>query len=564
MNSIAVMLNLGGAVALLLFGLALVKDGVLLAFGPRLRKGLHAATRGPFRAFAAGLLATILLQSSTSTALMIGSFVERQLVSGPAAQIVLLGANIGTAITAWLVASGTTLISPLLILSGYVLRRSSDRRETKSGGNALIGIGLMLLSLHHLSAATEPLRESPALLSFIALLDGALPVALILAVVLAMLSSSSLAVVMLILALAQSSLLSVPLIFALVLGANIGGAVTPLIASLRSPAATRRVMAGNLGVRVAGALVAMPFAEQIASWLRMLNLTPEMLPVDIHLGYNLVLGLIVWPLAGLLSRGMKRLIPDDPNREFGPEFISESDLKSPALALSSAGREVLRLGDLIEAMLIRTITAFETGNRARLAEIPELESKVDRLQQAIKLYLSRLSRAELSEAEVSATMSLLDYAINLEHIGDIIEKGLAGQVAKRIENGLVFSPDGQGELRELFDITLQNLRIAQTVIVSRDFNLARQLMETKDQVRIINQKSAENHLQRLQQGRRESLQTSSLHLDILRDLKRINAHLVSVAHPILDDRGLLRKSRLRKPRQREAAPGTARVPPVQG
>ena len=545
MESLSVMVNLGGAVALLLFGLAVVKDGMTMAFGPRLKRGLHASTKGPIRAFVAGLVATVLLQSSTATALMVASFVERQLVAGPAAQIVLLGANIGTAITAWLVASGLGWLSAVLILLGYILRRSRDSFTVRGGGNALIGIGLMLLSLHHLSAATEPLRSSPALLSFLSLLDSALPVALIFAAVLAMISSSSLAVVVLILTLSNSGLLSTELIFALVLGANIGGAVTPVLATMSSPAATRRVMLGNLGVRILGALLVMPFAETIGGFLGRLSLDPAMLPVDIHLGYNVLLGLVVWPLSGLLSRGMERLLPEDPNKEFGPEFIAEPYLAKPVLALSSATREVLRIGDLIEAMLMRTLAAFESGSRAPLSEIASLEHKVDTLQQAVKLYLARLNRAELSEAEANDAMALIDYAINLEHIGDIIEKGLAEELSKKIENGLSFSTAGAAELRALFEITLHNLRIAQTVLVSHDFHHARQLMEIKDQVRVIEKQSAEAHLQRLQRGQRESQQTSSLHLDMLRDLKRINAHIVSVAHPILDTHGLLRQSRLR-------------------
>ncbi|NPD16393.1 Na/Pi cotransporter family protein [Xinfangfangia sp. D13-10-4-6] len=561
MGSVSVMIGLGGAVALLLFGLALVKDGVTLAFGPKLRKGLHAGTSGPFRAFLSGLVVTVFLQSSTATALMIASFVGRGLVAGTAAQIVLLGANIGTAVTAWLVAAGTAVIAPALLLIGYVIRRSRDSNITKGGGNALIGIGLMLLSLYHLSAATEPLRSHPALLAFIGLLDNALPVALIFAAVLALISSSSLAVVVLILTLSHGDMLSIPLVFALVLGANIGGAVMPVLATMHAPAATRRVMWGNLGVRVLGALAVMPFAEQIAAWLSLLQLPPAMLPVDIHLGYNLVLGLLVWPLSGLLSRLMERLIPDDPTLEFGPEFIAEKELATPALALASAMREVLRIGDLIETMLMRTISAFESNTRSPLAGIQALEGQVDRLQQEVKLYLSKLNRSELSEAEASGSMNLMDYAINLEHIGDIIEKGLAEAVWKKVDNGLTFSADGVAELRELFDITLQNLRIAQTVLVSHDLNLARQLMEIKERVRHVERRSAENHLQRLQEGRRESIRTSSLHLDILRDLKRINAHLVTVAHPILDDRGLLRESRLRET-GRDIGPAAADTSPA--
>lgn len=544
MESTIVMINLFGAVALLLFGLAQVKDGVTRAFGGRLRSGLARGTGGPFRAFIAGFVSTIALQSSTATALMTASFVEKNLIRSRMAQVVLLGANVGTAVTAWIVATGIAWVAPLLILVGVVFYRAASTVR-QGAGAALVGVGLMLLSLHLLSLATEPMRQSPALAAFLSLLDGAWPVALAFSTALAFVSSSSLAIVVLILSLTTMGILSPPLTIVLVLGANLGGAIPPVIATLRSRASVRRVTIGNLLVRAVGCLIALPFAGVAAEALSQLPLPATKLPVDAHLAFNLAVALIFWPLSPVLARVMERLVPDEPPGETGPQHLDEGALATPVVALSGATREVLRVGDLIETMLIHTMKAFEENDLAELSRIGALEKQVDELQQAIKLYLSRLGYESLTPENSARSIVIIDYAINLEHIGDIIEKGLQEQVRKKIVNGLRFSADGYAELTGLFNLTIENLRIAQTILVSRDFSLARQLVEVKVAVRRMEKESSERHLARLRDGRLDSLQTSSLHLDMLRDLKRVNAHLVSVAYPILDESGLLVESRLR-------------------
>lgn len=544
MESTIVMINLFGAVALLLFGLAQVKDGVTRAFGSRLRKGLALGTGGSLRAFVSGFLATIALQSSTATALMTASFVEKNLIRSRMAQIVLLGANVGTAVTAWIVATGIEWVAPLVILAGVILYKGRSTFR-QGAGAALVGIGLMLLSLHLLSQATEPMRQSEALAAFLTLLDGAWPVALAFSTALAFVSSSSLAVVVLILSLATTGIVSPGLTVVLVLGANLGGAIPPVIATLRSPAPARRVTIGNLLVRAAGCLVVLPFADMAADALLRLPLPLAKLPVDAHLAFNVAVALFFWPLSPLLARGMERLVPDEPPGERGPQYLDEAALETPVVALSGATREVLRIGDLIESMLIHTMKAFEENNLDELGKIGVLEKQVDELQQAIKIYLSRLGNRGLSAENGARSIVIIDYAINLEHVGDIIEKGLQEEVRKKVVNGLRFSTDGYSELSGLFNLTIENLRIAQTILVSRDFALAKQLVEVKVAVRHMEKQSSERHLARLRDGRLESLQTSSLHLDMLRDLKRINAHLVSVAYPILDESGLLVESRLR-------------------
>jgi phosphate:Na+ symporter len=544
MESTIVIVNLLGAVALLLFGLTQVKDGVTRAFGLKLRTILATSTRNGPRSFVSGFFATIALQSSTATALTVASFAERDLIRPRMAQIVLLGANVGTAVTAWIFATGVAWLSPLLILSGIVLRKGNSNAR-QGGGTALVGVGLMLLSLHLLSNATEPMRASPALGAFIGLLDDAWPVALLLSAAMAFFSSSSLAMVVLILSLASAGILSTGLIIVLVLGANLGGAIPPVIATMSGPAAARRITLGNLVIRAIGCAIAMPLASYGAMALQQLPLSESMLPVDAHLIFNILLTIVAWPLSGFVSDFMAKVVPSDVQSDDGPRFLDKDALDTPVVALANATREVLVIGDTIERMLIRAENAFKHNDLAPLAEIALLEKKVDQLQQEVKIYLSQLGRKGLDENDARRSITVIDYAINLEHMGDIIEKGLCEQIRKKILNGFKFSDEGYDELKTLFDMTIENLRAAQSIFVTGDLSLARRLMEIKIDIRRLEKRSSGRHLERLRDGLMESLQTSSLHLDMLRDLKRINAHIVSVAHPILDESGILGESRLR-------------------
>ena len=548
MESVVVSINLFGAVALLLFGLGQIKDGMSRAFGAKLRVGLAAGTRGGFRSFIAGLVATIALQSSTATALMVASFVEKDLIAPAMAQIVLLGANVGTATTAWIVALGLGWLSPMLILAGVVLLRGKSVQR-QGAGAALAGVGLMLLSLHLLSAATDPIRQSPALNLFISMLGNAWPVALIFSAVLAVLASSSLAIVVLILSLAASGGIETSLVIVLVLGANLGGAVPPVLAMLKAPVAARRVALGNLIVRTTGCVAALPLAGYGAALLDMSPFSHANLAVDAHLLFNLAVAVIAWPLSPLLLRMTTALLPEKEGAESRRSYLDTHDLGQPVAALAGASREVMLVGDLIERMLRQASDAMHDSDLSKLNDISTLEGRVDSIQHAIKVYVSKVGQDGqdgLCQKDQRRAMDIVEYAINLEHIGDIIEKGIRPEIAKKINLGLRFSDDGKSELERLFSITLDNIRMAQSVFATRNADLARRLVEVKEDVRRLEKQSSERHLQRLRDGRADSIQTSSVHLDMLRDLKRINAHIAAVAHPILDESGLLIESRIKQ------------------
>ena len=540
MNSFEVALQIAGSVALLLFGLSQIRMGMEEAFGMRLKMILGFGTQTGLRAFMTGLWATLGLQSSTATALLTASFVKRALIDGQMAQIVLLGANVGTALTALVVSTGIEAVAPILVLIGYAMHRRNGAIPAGIG-SGLIGVGLMLISLALLDDATAPIRNSEALAAFLSMLDNAAPVALVLAAGLAVLCSSSLAAVLVVLSLPMPPALTV----VMVLGANLGGALPAVLATANEGIAARRLTVGNLMIRAIGCLIAFPFSGMIAQGLDALPFRQTALAVEAHVAFNVVLAVLIWPAVKGVTRLVAWMIPDDEAHvSDSSHWLDAALLDTPQLALAGASREVLAIGDMAERMLRQTRSAFGANDTSHLAAVGELEERIDRRQQEVKNYLSRLGNTA-TETDRRRAINILDYVINLEHVGDIIEKGLAPAVRKKIGLGLRFSNEGYHELDRMFLMTQENLRMAQTVFMTSDRDMARKLVELKVGIRNFERLSSQRHLMRLRAGEPESRETSSLHLDILRDLKRINAHAVAIAHPILDEEGLLIESRLR-------------------
>jgi phosphate:Na+ symporter len=234
-------------------------------------------------------------------------------------------------------------------------------------------------------------------------------------------------------------------------------------------------------------------------------------------------------------------------QEAAARYLDARALESPAVAIANAARETLRLGDIVERMLTQTLDVIRDDDRKLLKEVEELDNSVDALHEAIKLYLTKVSRETLDTQDNQRLIDVITFTTNLEHIGDIVDKNLLELANKKIRNKLQFSSQGFSEICGMHTRLLENLRLALNVFMSGDVKLARQLLEQKVAFRDLERAAAEAHLARLRVGTPESLETTSLHLDILRDLKRINSHLTSVAYPILDAAGELVQSRLRTP-----------------
>jgi phosphate:Na+ symporter len=537
-----VLLDLMGGVALLLWGLHMVHSGILRAFGPNLRLLLAKALSNRFAAFGAGLGLTALLQSSTATALITSSFTSEGLVSLVPALAIMLGANVGTTLIVQILSFNIAAVAPVLFIIGLVAFRSGPRSRVKDIGRVFIGLGLMLLALHILLNTLAPAENAPGVRVFMNAITGDPVLCILFGAIVTWLVHSSVASVLLVMSLAYAHFVTPYAALALVLGANLGSAINPIVeGARRDNPASYRLPLGNLVNRLAGILLVAPFLQPIADLLISWQTDLAKATALFHIAFNVVTALIFIGLLDGMARLLKALLPErakatDPS---GPRYLDESALETPSLALADAARETLHMGDHVEIMLRKVMAAMMTNDRALVDQVSQMDNSVDSLDEAIKLYITKLTRGSLDEREGQRAMEIVSFAINLEHIGDIIDKNLSELATKKIKRRFQFSAEGAEELSTFHKRTMDSLRIAFGVFMSGDVNEARKLLAEKAALRNAELAATERHLDRLREGRPETIETTSLHLDVLRDLRRIHSHICSVAYPVLDAAGEL-------------------------
>ena len=538
--------NIVGGVALLLWGIRMVRTGVTRSFGAELRAVLSASAKNRITAAMAGFGVTATIQSSTATALIVSAFAGKGLVPMTAALAIMLGADVGTTVVAQVLSFDLHWLSPFLIAVGVILFLASERRKQRSFARICLGLGLMLLALRLIVMASVPLRETDAISVLLQPLAAEALLAILVAALLTWASHSSVAVVLLVMSLASMQVLSIQLALVLVLGVNLGGAMTAIGVTLGSPALARRVPIGNLIMRAVGVLLMLPLVAYVHPYLAMIGDQPARLVANFHTGFNLALLVLFLPLLGLIERLVERLAPEQAVAETPgqPRYLDLAALETPNVALACAARETLHLGDEVKQMLVSAFAVFR-GNDERLVKIVETHDDViDALHESIKLYLTRLTNEELDTNESERCIEILSFTTNLEHVGDIVDKNLMELATKKIKSQRSFSATGEGELESFHQRIVANLDLALNVFMSGDLDSARRLLLEKTAIRELERRYVETHFDRVRAGQTNSIESSSLHLDVLRDLKRINSHLTSVAYPILERAGELADSRL--------------------
>ncbi len=544
----AVILDLMGGIALLLWGLHMVRSGVVRAFGADLRRLLGIALQNRFRAFLAGAFVTALLQSSTATGLMAASFVTGGTLDLVPALAVMLGANVGTTLVVQVLSFNIAAVTPVLLLAGVIAFKRGGRTRTRDLGRVAIGIALMLLALHIFLGALVTTQGLPVSRAILGEITSQPILCLCVVAVLTWAVHSSVAIVLVVMSLGAAHLISPAAVVAMVLGANVGSALNPLIESSQpGNLASRRLPIGNLLTRLVGCALVLPLLQPIAEAMQRYEPNPARLAADFHTAFNVLLALLFIGPLDFVARRLTRWLPDQPKTADPgtPVYLDPSAVGAPAVALVCAAREVLRMGDLIEAMLRQSMTALLTNDRKLVAEVSRMDDAVDSLNEAVKLYVTRMTRDSMDDRDGYRAMEIVSFSINLEHVGDIIDKNLMDLAAKKIRRGITFSKEGEADLVEFHQYVLDSLTLAVGIFMSGDINVARRLIAAKAQLREKEFAAAERYLVRLREGTPESIESYSLDLDILRDLKRVHSHLCSAAYPVLERAGALQPSRLK-------------------
>lgn len=542
-----ILLNLLSGVALLVWGTHIVRTGVLRIYGADLRRVLSQSISNRCLAFLAGLGVTSLVQSSNATAVIVASFGAQGLIALAPALAIMLGADVGTALMARVLTFDLSWLSPMLIFFGVVFFLA--RKQTRAGqlGWVSIGLGLIILALQLIVTATHPMTQAAGVRVIFGSLTGDVMLDTLIGALFAMVSYSSLAAVLLTATLASSGVISLKVALCLVIGANLGTGMLAMLTSAAQNAAGRRVVFGSLVFKLIGSVLMLPFIDAAGAWMSALTADPKQAVVNFHVLYSLARSVIFLAFTEPMATLCLRLLPDKPEQDTAirPRHLDDAAIATPTLALANAARETLRMGDIVEGMLNGLFQVIQSNDVEKARETRRMDDDVDQLYTAVKMYLARVSREELNEADSRRWTDIISLTINLEHAGDIIERVVTDVEEKKIAHRLSFSEAGLQEICDMHRRLVSNLQLGLSVFLNGDLRSAQRLIAEKEHFRDLERAYSYTHLYRLAGQTVQSIETSSLHLDIISDLKRLNSLFCSTAYPVLDDAGALRKSRLR-------------------
>jgi phosphate:Na+ symporter len=549
-ESTAVIVNLLGGVALLLWGVRMVRTGVMRAWGDRLRNFIQQRLGNRFSAFVAGGVATAILGSATAMTLIVAGLAAAGAIGMVLGLAVVLGADVGSALVSAVFASGSSLTlwaSPILLFAGYVTFSYSEEFRPHNVGRILIGLGLMLLSLQLIRQATAPLSTATLFHEVLRAVGSQPLLAFLIGAGLAWLFHSTLAVILLIAAFLANGSLEVAGALSFILGINFGGGLPAVTSTLALPPDARRLPLANLFCRGVLALIGIGFINRLTPVVAQSPLGPVETAVGFHALFNIAAGLVFLPLARPMEWLMKKLLPDtrpEEDRLASPRYLDQRSLATPSVALSNALLETVRMSELLDRMFELALASLRTGGLEKLKLLKDNDDRLNAYQTALQSYLGDLAERELTPAESRRALELTIYISNLEHAGDVIQLNLADRIRAKTRESISFTVEEQASLDNLCLIIHDNLRLATGVLSSGDVEGAKRLIAQKDAFRALYSKVLDDHFRAANRRQSGALRRSALYVDLIRDLHRINSLIVQAGYPIADAAGVLRGSRL--------------------
>ncbi len=535
MNLYVVLINIAGAVTLLLWATRMVRTGMERSQKAVLDRLLARSEGKPLRAATLGGVVAVLLQSSTAVALIAAGFAASGTLTPSLGLATMLGADLGSALVVQLLSINLEGLIPALIVIGGLMFFRGRTRDMRQAGRIVIGIALILLSLRLIGEATAPLREAPLLPDVISYLSADLLTAFLLAAAFTWLIHSSVAFILLITTFAVHGLVPFELGAALVLGSNFGSGMIAFMLTRAGSTAAKRITLGNLIFRGSLAVVMLGVVWAFGLPGNYLGADVARQMVNFHLLFNLALLILALPLIRPMALLTEKLVRDTAREAalVQPIRLDDRLIEQPTLALASAKRELLRMAEIVERMLEPVMELYKSADPDKIREIKQLEQAVNAAQSEIKLYLARIRYPRPDGPEALRGQELAQFAINLEYVGDAIVKTLIKLAETRSQQKVKFSAAGWRELKDLHHHVVDNLALAVNVLMSEDRASAELLLEQKASLGHAGRASAAEHLGRLREGAQQSIATSNIHLETVRALKTINSLLASVAYPVL-------------------------------
>ena len=531
----SVLFALLGGTALLLYGVRLVGEGLQRAAGTRLRQILQELSGNRFKALAVGAGVTAVLQSSSATTVMLVGFASAGLLSLRQTIGVILGADVGTTVTVQLLAFNLLAVSPAIVFVGWLLS-ALGKGTISYVGRAVLGFGFLFLGIKLISDGTVPLKDSPLFRDVLAALVGQPIVLLVIAAAFTALVHSSAAVIGLAISLSTNGLMPLDGAIPVIFGANVGTAGTALLASAGANVEARRVAIAHAAFKVLGVVIFLLIVGLSDVFEDAVRATSSDVPRQIanaHTLFNVALAILFLPGAYLAADVITRMIPETRRTEEGAIYLNPQVLDTPAVALGQALREALRMGDLVVRSLRDTMAVFERNDDALMAAIVKRDDQIDRLEEDIKQFLTKLREQALTPEQAERETALLFVVVDLEATGDVIDKQLMELAEKKISGSHTFSKQGMAEIRDLHTKVVENLELALGALAAGDTSVAEKVLRHKSPISALERRYRQSHMERLHAGLKESIDTSSIHLDVLLALRQINSFATAIAYAVL-------------------------------
>lgn len=534
------LLILAAGLSLFLYGMIRSEKALKLLAGARIRHVIERATRNRVVGLITGFVVTLGTQSSSATAVMLVGFTAAGLITLQHSIGIILGTSIATTLTVQMFAWNVAKIAPALIAVGFFMTLGGKNQHRHQIGYLTLALGLIFFGMGMMAQSVAPLRESAMFREVLRLTSSPFALLLIGAVFTAIVQSSA-AVITLVIALSLPgengvALLSLQKAIPLILGANIGTAATALIAASGSTTEGRQVAWAHAIYKTLGALVAFPLVGilvKVGEWSAPDSVARQIANIDTL--YNVTAALIFLPLTRLLARLTRAIVHDAPGSDaaYSVSFINRDFGALPYLALAQARKEIVRMSGVVTAMLEECWAAVSRRAADKVDTIKQEDDKVDFLQERITPYLSRLSEGEMRPEECQMQTELLTVASEVELVGDIISKDLVSSVRHYLSMETTFSADGLRDISEFYERVRVELYLAIEAFTQKDDVLARKVLEQKAEIDTLHEQMRLHHFERLRKQRSDSLETSTLHLDILEDLRRVNSHAARICAAVL-------------------------------
>jgi len=545
-----------GGLSLFLIGMEKMSEGLKKAAGDKMRNILSVLTKNRVMGIAVGAFVTMVIQSSSATTVMLVSFVQAQLMTFAQSIGVILGANIGTTVTAQLIAFNLTDYALLMITVGFLLTTLSKNENQKNIGDAILGFGILFFGMKLMSDAMKPLRTFEPFIDMLKDLENPLLGLLVGAVFTALIQSSS-ALTGIVIVLAQQGVLSIDAGIPIILGANVGTCVTAGLASIGTSREAKRVAIAHVIFNVTGAAIFIFLVPWLADLVRFISPVSNLSGIDklasetprqianAHTIFNLSLGIIFLPFTKTLSKFIFRIYPEK-SQELGiaptTEFINEVALGTPALALDLARSEIARMAKILGRMVNGITRPFfmkdpgmDEFMQLTFAEGIEMrEGKIDYLDHRITTFLLSLSQKEVNDKQASEIFTMISIVRHLESIGDVISKNMMPLVAKKKALKLDFSKEGKEELEVYHQKVLHQIHRLRDAFAELDPVTAQKLMRKQAKYSNLEAKYTAFHLARVQESRNESIKTHEIHMELLDMMKLINVYTGDIGKLIFD------------------------------